>query len=148
MRLIISGSRSIPTGVALLIVSRMIEVHAWRPVEIVSGGCYTGPDQAAEAWARHHRVTCRVMPAHWTVLGKRAGPERNARMVEVGTHLLALWDNASTGTGGIIEMARRRGLPTSVLEVLPSPATALRLDEERRAKAREKRQRPPAARAA
>lgn len=124
MRLIIAGSRTIPVGVSLLIVDAMMRVHGWRPEQIISGGA-DGPDEAGKVWAKQHDVLCRVMPAHWHVYGRGAGPERNGRMAEVGTHLLALWDGYSTGTRDMIDraIARYGHANVKVLEVQASLQT-------------------------
>lgn len=146
MRLIIAGSRSVPVGVALLIVNRMIEVSGWNPAEVISGEA-DGPDTAGKLWARSKGIPCRSMPALWATYGNAAGHERNERMAAAGTHLLALWDAESRGTADMITLARGRGLPVCVLEVVASEVTKARKDEERRVRARAKRQRQASARA-
>ena len=135
MRLIVAGSRWIPEGVALLIVDAAIRVHQLLPSELISGMA-PGPDKAGATWARARGVRVRAFWAQWAELGDAAGPERNERMARAGSHLIAIWDGYSSGTADMIERARARRLWLRVLEVVPSPATAARLDAERRAQHR------------
>jgi hypothetical protein len=141
MRLIIAGSRSIPVGVSMLIIDAALRVHDWHPSEVISGMA-PGPDTAGATWARARGITVRPFWAQWAVLGAGAGPERNERMARVGTHLLALWDSQSTGTADMLERARSRGLRVIQLKVVASPATAARMEAERK----ERRRRAPSAR--
>jgi hypothetical protein len=68
-----------------------------------------------EAEARGFFVArVRVKP-HWRRYGRAAGHKRNAAMLDLGvSEVIAFWDGTSPGTGGMIDMARARGLPTTV----------------------------------
>lgn len=135
MRLIIAGSRSIPIGVSMLIIDAAARVHRLRPAEVIVG-LAQGPDTAGLFWARQRGIPWREFPALWGKYGNRAGPERNERMALAGTHLLALYDGSSSGTGDMIYRARAHALPLIVLHVEASPATAARIDAERKARRR------------
>lgn len=128
MRLIIAGSRWIPVGVSLLIADAAIRVHGLRPREIISGMA-PGPDTAGRLWGEQNGVYVKKVPALWSQFGKGAGAERNERMAEIGTHLLAIWDGTSTGTQDMIDRAGKHGLWWRVLEVVPSLVTQARMDE-------------------
>ena len=140
MRLIVATSRSIPAGVAMLIVDAALRVHRLVPTEIVCGkaGGRDAPDTVAELWARERRVTVRPVWADWSQ-PEGGIPDRNERMTRRATHMVAVWDGKSVSTGGLIDQARRRGLAVIVLHVEASEVTAARADERRRELALEKR---------
>lgn len=60
-------------------------VHYAGCAEIICGydpgdGRYQGADQLAYEWAQESAFPCRVFPADWRKLGRRAGPIRNSLM--------------------------------------------------------------------
>ncbi len=122
VHLVIAGSRGFPSGVA---VDYLASLDPSRIAEVVSGTC-AGPDTWGEEWAERVGVPVKRMPAEWSRLGRRAGPERNQRMLEYaamkGGGLLAFWDGSSRGTKHVVETARKMGLPVRV--VLPDGARA------------------------
>lgn len=84
---------------------------------LVSGACPTGADRICEetwsAWGgkieRH--------PADWS-RGKRGGPERNKRMVDLGADVcLAFIRNHSVGASGTADLAEKAGIKTVRYEV-------------------------------
>lgn len=87
-----------------------------RPVVIVHGGCPTGADAQAAAWAASAAVTCPVTaepyPADWHRHGRAAGPIRNAAMVRAGANLcLAFIRQGSRGASHCARLAERAGIP-------------------------------------
>lgn len=119
----------------MLIIDAALRVHDWHPTEVLTP-MGPGTETAGAFWARQRGISPRAFWPQWGVLGEAAGPECNERLIRHGTHLLALWDGKSSNTADLIERARSKNMRCIVLEVLPSPATAARLDEERKAKRR------------
>jgi len=113
MRVIVAGSRTLD---AYDLVRQHLDtlIGGRDDVEIVSGGA-RGADALGERYARERGLTLTIMRADWETNGKAAGPIRNRRMAEYGTHLVAFWDGESRGTANMIEEARRRGLQTMVV---------------------------------
>jgi len=75
---------------------------------IVSGGA-NGADTLARRYAVEHDIPFVEYAAEWAKYGKRAGPMRNARIVEECTHVLAFPLGASPGTRDTISQAARAG---------------------------------------
>ena len=85
-----------------------------EPIIICSGGA-SGADRMGELYAHEKGYDCEIFAANWTLLGKRAGPERNRRMADYADALLAFWDGKSRGTKNMIEEAMKRCLPTRTI---------------------------------
>lgn len=107
MKTIIAGSRTITSypAVALAILNSGFEI-----TEVVSGRCRTGVDQLGEQWARCNGIPCKLFPADWDRLGRRAGPVRNIAMGEYAEALVAVRNGQSRGTMHMLETARRMRL--------------------------------------
>lgn len=87
---------------------QMLEEGGSKVVRIHSGGA-RGADTCAAVFAREHRI-----PLHeFKPKEPRARyyHERNQQIVDNSTHVLAFWENESTGTLDTIKRARKRGLP-------------------------------------
>ena len=81
---------------------------------IVHGGCPTGADAIADEIARGMDIPVEVHPADWS-LGRRAGPLRNQRMVDLGAdacHAFPLAD--SRGTWDCVRRAEAAGIPVVI----------------------------------
>ena len=52
----------------------------------------------------------RDFPPDWRRYGRGAGLRRNQEMAEEADALAAFWDGSSSGTGHMIQSARRQGL--------------------------------------
>jgi hypothetical protein len=78
-----------------------------EPFTIVSGGA-EGPDTVAKEWGDANGVQVTVFPADWDRLGDKAGPARNAQIVDASDAMLAFWDGESNGTLDSIKRARSR----------------------------------------
>ena len=108
MRVIIAGSRQVTNYKAL---KAAIDTCPWKDkIDVVISGTARGADQLGERWARENNIPCMRFPADWRLLGKAAGPIRNAQMANVGEGLIALWDGKSRGTHNMIETAKAGGL--------------------------------------
>lgn len=78
--------------------------------KIISGGA-PGADQLAERYAHEHRIKFKEYPANWDLLGKSAGPVRNAELADACDVSVSLWDSNSPGTRGFIDLMRDREKP-------------------------------------
>lgn len=88
-RVLVTGSR---TWTDVLVVRRAIErvyLSKPRPLVVVHGACPEGADRIADDWVCGGDDTVWVerYPADWKRLRKRAGFERNSRMVAAGADL-------------------------------------------------------------
>ncbi len=92
---IIAGSRDLQFD-----VDRVVRESGFVVDVLINGGCPTGIDAAALAWAR-----ARGIPVEFF----HAGPIRNREMARRATHLIAI-HNGSPGTMNMIDEARKRGL--------------------------------------
>lgn len=104
-RLAIVGSRDFPKPE---LVKQFVE-RLQRDTVVVSGGA-RGVDSVAVEAARQRGLATEVFEADWDRLGKRAGIERNARMIDTVHGLVAFWDGKSRGTQHAIQCAKSRGL--------------------------------------
>jgi hypothetical protein len=123
MRLLLTGSRDWPDPDAIW--AALDEVLATVPdgetLTVVHGACPTGADLEADRWARARRaetgrdVVREPHPAHWKLLGHRAGPIRNEEMVRLGADLcLAFIHRDSRGASHCARTAEDYGIPTTI----------------------------------
>lgn len=66
-------------------------------------------DMLGDRWAQQHGLPIDPYFADWNV-GRRAGPERNARMAQAGEALVLVWTGQSKGSASMLREARREGL--------------------------------------
>jgi hypothetical protein len=85
------------------------------PSVVVQGGCPTGADAMARDWARRNGINSVTYHANWKLLGKRAGPERNGRMLAAypNAHVLA-FPLGGPGTRDCINQANNAKMAVSV----------------------------------
>ncbi len=109
MRVAIVGSRDYPDIDHVLAYVRLLP-----PESVVVSGGARGVDEAAEAAALEcgHRVES--IAADWKNRGRRAGPERNAKVVERADRVVAFWDGKSRGTLDTIRKAVAAGKQCAV----------------------------------
>ncbi|MBT2477613.1 DUF2493 domain-containing protein [Streptomyces sp. ISL-94] len=113
-RILVTGSRNW-TDIGT-IRRALDEAYAFTPADhefvLAHGGCPTGADAIAHAWADRTGVTIDIFIADWANHGKAAGPRRNARMVAEGADLcLSFIRNGSRGASHTVALARRAGIP-------------------------------------
>lgn len=91
-------------------------LEAAKPTLVVQGGC-AGADALAVRWAAANDIPCETIVANWAS-GRRAGPERNARMLSYfpDALVIAFPKGESRGTRGCVAMACKRGMQVLVLE--------------------------------
>ncbi len=82
--------------------------------QIVTGDA-AGVDLTAKQEADDNYIPCRVVPAAWGKLGKRAGVARNPEIILQADKVVAFWDKKSRGTKNGIDIARRAGLPLLIV---------------------------------
>ncbi len=110
---------------------------------VVSGGAVGVDTWAVEAAHRRADLTTRIYPADWAKHGKSAGFQRNLAIVrdvgKAGGRIVAFWaidpktGQPSKGTGIIVSLAEREGVPVEVIQPPPvpeiPPALAARIAE-------------------
>ncbi len=79
-------------------------------ITIVSGMA-KGADTLSIRYADEHKLTKILFPANWKKYPRIAGFLRNEDMLNIATHLIAFWDNKSSGTKHMIEIAQKKGIP-------------------------------------
>ncbi len=124
LRLLVTGSRKAEPGVwgdavsAVLYTARMV-IHRrrWAGGILVHGGAAKGIDDYAHRRFPAYGFVEEVhgIPAEdWQLLGLRAGPIRNQRMVDSKPHVVVgfVAHPGSKGTRGCLAAAERAGIPT------------------------------------
>lgn len=84
-------------------------------IRIVSGGA-KGADSLGERYAIEKKYELLVIKAKWEKHGNAAGPIRNREMAEIGNYCVVFWDGQSRGSKNMIEEAKKRNIPTKVIE--------------------------------
>ena len=85
--------------------------HARRTITILIHGAATGADALAREWASAQRIATIPFRADWKRRGRKAGPERNARMLTDGKPDAVLAFPGGRGTQDMIRKAMRAGVP-------------------------------------
>jgi hypothetical protein len=119
--IMVTGSRDWEDAALIERVLDKWRTRSALPLVLIHGGCPTGADNLADAWARKHGVRVQRFPAQWARYGRRAGPRRNAEMVKLPalSVVCAFSRNHSPGTENAIRLAKqRRGL---VVEIHRAP---------------------------
>lgn len=88
-----------------------------RGLSVLIEGGASGADALAREWASDRGVQVLTFKADWARLGKRAGPERNAHMLEAEPELVIAFPGGK-GTRDMRRRAREAGV--MVLTVEPS----------------------------
>lgn len=103
MRVLVCGSRHLTRRWLAIIRERLVKYGA---IEVIEGGA-PGGDHWARCAAEELGLPVQSFPADWA-RGKRAGPERNARMLTEGRpdEVWAFHTEAALGSG-TADMARK-----------------------------------------
>lgn len=115
MKVIIAGGREIEDYELLL----EAVLNAGFDITSVVSGTARGADKMGERFAEETGLPIYQFPAKWEEYGRAAGPIRNQVMAEFGDALIALWDGKSRGTKGMIDLAKKKGIPVHVELVKP-----------------------------
>jgi hypothetical protein len=84
---------------------------------LVSGGCPTGADRAAEIYAKNKGLSITIHYPDWN-LGKSAGFQRNRKIVE-DCEILIAWTTGSKGTQNSLDLAQKLGKKVIIHKVEP-----------------------------
>lgn len=103
MKVLVTGSRTMPWGEYELMKKVLIEEHA---TEVIQGGAQ-GADALA-TWVCHELgIQCRTFQADWATHGKAAGPMRNQQMIEQKPNLVIAFYEDTGITPGTQDMVNR-----------------------------------------
>lgn len=86
-----------------------------HPSVIIEGGA-RGADRCGARYAKENGIPLHTFPALWDLYGKRAGFERNARMLREGAPDLVLAFPGGRGTANMIQLAREAGVQVIEIE--------------------------------
>lgn len=81
---------------------------------ICSGGA-KGADTLAELYAKKRDIETKIFLPDWEKYGKRAGPLRNAKIINYSDKCVAFWDKKSRGTKSTIDLAIEDGVPIKIV---------------------------------
>ncbi len=125
--IIVTGSRHAQSDRDVDVVLDALRTHVRTEGigDLLYVGDATGVDAIATWWAQKNDVARQVFEAHWTQIGKAAGPERNERMVAAALALrdthrlvgLAFPGPRSRGTWDCVERMRRAGIDVHTWEM-------------------------------
>lgn len=90
-----------------VVLSQLVPEHA----EVITGGA-TGADQYAARWAHQNGRVSTVVPAEWERYGRKAGPLRNRKMLDLEPHLVIAFPGGR-GTRNMISQARIADVPVA-----------------------------------
>ena len=110
MKVIIAGSRGIKDP---SVIAKAVKDSGFDVTEVVSGTA-RGVDLLGELWAFEHKVAVHRFPADWNKFGRHAGYVRNFSMAVYADALIAIWDGKSPGTKMMIDIAKKKRMPTFV----------------------------------
>lgn len=119
MKVIIAGSRHMPTDLAH-IIPQAVKASGFEVTEVVCG-LAKGADRLGWIWASSQGIPARGFPAEWARYGKGAGPKRNKQMAEYADALIVfIWDR-SRGSENMLKQMQDMGKPCFVVRngVLP-----------------------------
>lgn len=122
-RVLVCGSRTV-TRAHLPLIRAELELLP-KTCVVVHGGqgiwstkfewWESGADMLASEIAEELELETECYPADWR-LGRRAGPLRNQKMIELGADLvIAFWDGVSRGTAHTVQCAQKSGIPTRIV---------------------------------
>lgn len=107
-KVIIAGSRNF-NDYALLKAKCDFYLQNKTDIVVISGTA-NGADKLGEMYAVERGLKIERYPADWDKHGKKAGYLRNKQMAD-NAHALIAFTNGSRGTGHMIDIATRQGLP-------------------------------------
>jgi hypothetical protein len=108
MRFLVCGGRDYDDGPA--IYRALDALHAKCRIACIIEGGATGADAHARSWANAKGIDVRTFQADWERYGRRAGPLRNARMLDEGRPDGVVAFPGGRGTADMIRQAQTAGL--------------------------------------
>lgn len=116
-RILVTGSRDWEDATTIFEALNTVVKKWGTDVVIVHGGA-KGADTLAGAWAKVNFIAEEVHLANWKQYGRSAGMIRNAEMAKTGADIcLAFSKNESSGTQGMIKLAKASRIPVFIYEV-------------------------------
>ncbi len=110
-RVIVAGSRTINNYNTIKeCLDKLIEKD-----DVIISGHAKGVDSLVERYAKENNIKLEIIKADWDTYGKRAGYLRNLAMAEIATHLVAFWDGKSRGTKHMINIAKMKDIPSTIV---------------------------------
>ena len=111
MKLLIAGPRDREVSNSTFDYA-LRSIAARYPSLLINGGA-TGVDRSAVLWALRKGITIQPFPAKWDI-GRRAGPERNQRMIDQGQPDLVFifWDRVTDGSKDMRDRSIQAGMDT------------------------------------
>lgn len=113
VKIIIAGGRDF-RNYSLLSATLNEIIKDPKETIIVSGGA-NGADTLGEAYAKENNIDLMIFPADWDTYGRSAGYIRNAEMAKFSDILIAFWDQESSGTKHMIQLAKTNGIKGKVV---------------------------------
>lgn len=109
MRVLVCGGRNFNDRET---VRRALDaLHAQHPISVIIEGGASGADRLAFQWASEgNRCGTETHAAEWTVFGRRAGPIRNQKMIDVGKPDMVVAFPGGRGTEDMVTRARAQGI--------------------------------------
>lgn len=133
MRILVTGDRGWDCrDLAASVVARLVARYG-RDLTLVHGGC-RGVDAAFAKAFQDSGLAAEEHPADWANGGRRAGPERNARMVASGVDLCVAVHRFLANSKGTKDCARRAiaaGVPTYLVDDERGHTAALKKNDPR-----------------
>lgn len=95
---------------------RVLDAHLdlFGPFVLIHGAA-RGADTLAGEWAASRGVEFEAYPADWDRFGRRAGPERNRRMLHQGKPTVVVAFPGGAGTAHMVRIARAFDVPVFVV---------------------------------
>lgn len=105
MRVMVTGGRDYSD--AAKVFHALDAIHTRRgPITLLIEGGASGADRLANTWARLRGIPLTTFQADWARSGKRAGPERNRRMIQEARPELVMAFPGGAGTADAVRQAR------------------------------------------
>lgn len=114
-RVIVAGSRTF--GDKALLAAKLDALLANLGSAVLVSGGAQGADSLGEQYSVERGLDFIRVPAEWDRYGRAAGMIRNQHMSFLASHVVAFWDGESSGTRGMIEIAKADRLPLRVVRV-------------------------------
>jgi hypothetical protein len=117
MKVLVCGGRDYDDPAFVFWVLEML--NARKPIKLVIHGAARGADTFAQDWSEQKSGrTTFCVPADWGKHGTRAGPIRNARMLELGKPDLVVAFDGGAGTRDMTARAVSAGVKVMFAEKL------------------------------
>ncbi len=118
MRVLVCGGRDYTNRPAVFAWLDWLEESFYDDGGIVCviHGCAPNVDTFAGEWAKEHGKDVLEFPADWSV-GRKAGPMRNQRMIDIGKPDVALALPGGKGTADMVRRAERADIMVIQIKV-------------------------------